>query len=68
MAVTFFVKLYNPVCSLLNEANHTLAVHETHPASLFKRKERGKKTPKTCVHATPTIIPESHVSSSGLKQ
>lgn len=68
MAVTFFVKLYNPVCSLLNEANHTLlSTRHTLPAYL-KEKREGKKIPKTCVHATPTIIPESHVGGSGLKQ
>lgn len=40
IAVAFFVKLYNPVCSLLNGVNNTLAVHETRPASLFQRKRR----------------------------
>jgi hypothetical protein len=54
MAITFFVKLYNPVCSLLDGVNHTLAFHETHPASLFKRKAREKKnTPKPMFMSHP---------------
>lgn len=69
MAITFFVKLHNPVCSLLNGVNHTLAVHKTHPASLFKRgrKKKTQKT-KTYVHGMPAIIPEFHVGGSDLKQ
>lgn len=63
IAITFFVKLYNPVCSLLNGVNHTLAVYETHPASLFKREKK-----KPYVHVTPTTTPEFHVGGSGVRQ
>lgn len=43
-----------------------MAVHEIHPASLFRRKEGGKN-PKTYVHVMFTITPEFHVGGAGLK-
>lgn len=44
-----------------------MAVHEIHPASLFRRKDGEKKTPKTYVHVMFTITPEFNVGGAGLK-